>query len=133
MENFVIDKDFEYKGLRCVVMFTDMGYYNGYVGVSKTHPLYGVSYLDDRTDNLECHGGLTYSTQDEDNDYPVPSDLWWFGFDFAHAWDKRDDQRVKELFPKKAWSSGFERPDCHAWTPEEVADEVKVLADQLAE
>ena len=34
---------------------------------------------------IECHGGLTYAGGN--GDYPVTSDLWWFGFDCAHCDD----------------------------------------------
>jgi len=37
---------------------------------------------------IDCHGGLTYSSTSKGGDYPVKSsNLWWFGFDCAHAWD----------------------------------------------
>ncbi len=35
---------------------------------------------------FDVHGSLTYSGGNED-DYPVPSDLWWFGFDCGHFGD----------------------------------------------
>jgi hypothetical protein len=34
---------------------------------------------------VDVHGGLTFS--DGHHEYPVASDLWWFGFDCAHAGD----------------------------------------------
>ena len=35
---------------------------------------------------FDVHGGVTYSGKSDN--YPVPSDLWWFGFDCAHAGDQ---------------------------------------------
>ena len=37
----IIESDFMYKGYRCVTTFMDNGYRCGYVGLEKTHPLYG--------------------------------------------------------------------------------------------
>lgn len=39
MKRFVIERDFEYKGFRCVVIFTKGGFRNGYVGYSEPHDL----------------------------------------------------------------------------------------------
>ena len=44
--SFLVEKDFEHAGLRCVVTFGDMGHRCGYVGVTKEHPLYGKDYSD---------------------------------------------------------------------------------------
>lgn len=41
---YKVEKDFEYKGLRCVVTFGDLGHRCGYVGIPKTHILYGKVY-----------------------------------------------------------------------------------------
>ena len=43
---YKVESDFEYNGLRCVVTFGDMGHRCGYVGVPKTHSLYGKDYDD---------------------------------------------------------------------------------------
>lgn len=75
-------------GLRAVVIMTMMGHRCGYVGVDKSHALYGVSYdkLYELGVYIEVHGGITYS--DFSSSYPVESDLYWFGFDCAHVGDK---------------------------------------------
>lgn len=33
--------------------------------------------------------------------YPIDSDLWWFGFDCAHAGDGKDLQLAYERFPNE--------------------------------
>lgn len=46
---YKIEKDFEYKNYRCVVIFGDMGHRCGYVGIKPGHPLYKkelTDYLD---------------------------------------------------------------------------------------
>lgn len=58
---------------------------------------------DDSPVRIDCyfnvHGGITYAGE---GDYPVKSDLWWFGYDCAHAGDAKDikaiqDERLREI------------------------------------
>jgi hypothetical protein len=44
--SFVVEKDSVCSGLRCVVVFSNMGHRCGYVGVGKDHPLYECDYSD---------------------------------------------------------------------------------------
>ena len=82
-----IEKDWiSEAGLRCVCLIVEYGTHRcGYVEVGKDSPLFGLDY--DQVP-VECHGGLTYSSEKEGrDDYPVKSDGWWFGFDCWHADD----------------------------------------------
>ena len=107
-------------GFRAVVLMGSLGHRCGYVGVPPGHPLHGIEYsspcaaLQEVSDEegigqrgiiplviaacnpdrmlapdvvFDVHGGITYSGE---GDYPVPSDLWWFGFDCAHHGDAPD-------------------------------------------
>ena len=127
-KKYIIESDFEYNGYRCVTTFGYLGHRCGYVGVPEGHPLYGKNYgdytdysLDDLEGNacdkmgafplfmaalapkekvrlellFNVHGSLTYSSKGE---YPVESDLWWLGFDCAHAGDGRDLDKLQELW-----------------------------------
>lgn len=163
MRNYVVEADFKYQGLRCVVVMTEMGHRCGYVGISNTHPLYGKDYSDtigkffnikensmkkispinimmlafeQPNDNspvrIDCyfnvHGGITYAGQ---GDYPVKSDLWWFGYDCAHAGDAKDidaikDERLKEM-EKEFKHYGEVR------TLKYCINECKSLAEQLVQ
>lgn len=76
MKSYVVEKEFKYKGLKCVVLLLSRGYRCGYVGVPKGHPLYNVAYMDCMS-HFYCHGGLTYSGGGENSSYPISSDLWW--------------------------------------------------------
>lgn len=38
---------------------------------------------------IDVHGGITFS--EGHRDYPIKSDLWWFGFDCAHCDDNFED------------------------------------------
>lgn len=43
-DRYIIEREFEHAGYKCVVTFTSMGYRCGYVGVPKEHSLYGKGY-----------------------------------------------------------------------------------------
>jgi hypothetical protein len=71
-------------GYKCrITRHGDLGHLCGYVGIPKTHPLYGKHYSDDETSGIRAHGGLTYADSDED----WGGGLWWFGFDCSHSGD----------------------------------------------
>lgn len=89
MKSYIVEKEFEHQGLKCVVLLLATGYRCGYVGVPKGHPLYNVDYMNCQSD-FACHGGLTYAGGGVNSSYPISSDLWWFGFDCTH-WGDADD------------------------------------------
>lgn len=103
-----VEKQFDYKGYRCVVVMQTMGHRCGYVGIPKEHPLYNTfygDYLDIKKDErvqidayFSCHGGITFSDGGVCSDYPIKSDLWWFGFDCSHYNDIPDYQEAKRIF-----------------------------------
>jgi hypothetical protein len=41
-----IEKQWEHAGCQCVVIVVQLGHRCGYVGIDKTHPLYGVEYYE---------------------------------------------------------------------------------------
>ena len=45
-KKYIVEKEFNHNGLKCVVIFSNMGHRCGYVGVPKWHPLYGKDYMD---------------------------------------------------------------------------------------
>jgi len=105
-----------------------MGHLCGYVGITEAHPLHGCTYstrkpefsklidgvkvadwpgalpyipifcqLEGEDYSLDVcipvHGGITYGSKGNDND------LWWLGFDCAHAEDRddpKDESYVRE-------------------------------------
>lgn len=83
-----LEKQFEYKGFTCVILFNQMGFRCGYVGIPK--------YVKIDTDSIGCHGGITYV-----RDYlhhQERKDLWWIGFDCAHCFDGFDVETAKKIF-----------------------------------
>ena len=148
---YKVESDFNHK-YRCVIILSKQGHRCGYVGVSNSHPLYGVDYsakieglkLPENEPigkrgilSLVCgsensldvyfnvHGSLTFSSGSKE--YPVESDLWWFGFDCNHLDDASDIAACKEAFGEVPLypSQGTIR------TLEYVTQECKNLADQL--
>ncbi len=171
--NYMIEKDFEHKGLRCIVTFGYTGHRCGYVGVSNKHPLYGKNYsdyvnikkeevegdingryfqllmaaMDENEDSrielaFSCHGGITYADGGENSEYPVTSNLWWFGFDCAHCDDGKDLQLAYERFPerRKEIEASMDFDKRFGYYSEKtlrntqyVESECEKLAEQLAE
>lgn len=81
--------EFEHVGLPCLALRNRMGAWCGYVAVPPGHPFHGV---DSDDVPVEVHGGLTYSNLccDEICHVPKPGEpdnVYWLGFDCAHAWD----------------------------------------------
>lgn len=87
------EKEFKYKGYKCVVLFLHTGYRCGYVGVSKQSKIYEKNYNDI---DIDCYGGLTYSEGYLNG--ISEQDLWWIGFDCAHYGDGRDFETAKKYF-----------------------------------
>lgn len=81
-------------GLPCLIVRGPHGSLCGYVGVPKWHPWHGADY---DTPNVDVHGGLTFARACGHGDEATgichvpapgePDDVWWFGFDCAHAGD----------------------------------------------
>lgn len=79
----------EATGLPCLIVRGQVGALCGYVGVPPSHPWHGVEY--DAID-ADVHGGLTYASKCHGTICHVPApgesdDVWWLGFDCAHAGD----------------------------------------------
>lgn len=45
-DRYVVEREFEHAGYKCVVIFGSSGHRCGYVGIPKNHPLYGKDYSD---------------------------------------------------------------------------------------
>lgn len=81
--------EFRHAGFPCLIVRQSMGHLCGYVGVPLGHPWHGKGYDDVPA---RAHGGLTYAEEcgGEVCHVPAPGepeDLWWLGFDCAHAGD----------------------------------------------
>lgn len=97
MRKYFVEKEFKHEGLKCVVIMTSNAHRCGYVGIPDTHSLYGKDY-DEYEVDFDCHGGITYAGGGKQSEYPIKSDLWWFGFDCLHCDDSKDYETAKRLF-----------------------------------
>lgn len=91
-------------GLDCLIVRAHHGALCGYVGVPPEHQLHGVSGFDPVVRTLAVHGGVNFGSacQEGAEDGPGvchvpepgrPADVWWLGFDCAHAGDLAPTQR----------------------------------------
>jgi len=126
-----IEKIFEYRGYKCVVLGVDLGYRYGYVNIPNPNLL-----LSDPVGfDIDIHGGITQNfTNDE---YPIPSDNpYWIGFDCGHHNDGRDLKLISELSEDyKSLKSNIKTAhimrDTEVKDKEIVAKEIKRLIDQI--
>lgn len=129
----VVEFQREYKGVHIVGVLKVSGYRCGYVGIKKTDK--NLKILD-RINELEVHGGVTFT--DVGNEYPIRTSrkLIWIGFDCAHLHDGMDCDAALQFAMKnedimflnvlrKAYKG------CHVWTAEEVESECNKLADEI--
>lgn len=113
--------------------------------VSGIFPLLGACLDEDERIRIEayfqCHGGITFADGGENSNYPIESDLWWFGFDCAHCDDAKELELAYERFPnyRKSLAMQIECEDRFhidgliIRTEKYVAEECKKLAEQLKE
>ena len=117
-----VDEDTGYK---CRITRHDhFGHLCGYVGISKSHPLYGKHYSDDEIENLDAHGGLTHSGEDQDD-----KDTWWFGFDCSHGGDLSPKMLVHLIGNGHTYTPDKGSDVYRTW--EYVEREVRELSAQL--
>lgn len=132
--------EFYAHGLACLMVRNKIvGHWCGYVAVPPEHPLHGVSCDSERVDDVVVHGGLTYeggcfgdichAAKSGEAD-----DVWWLGFDAAHAGDlmpgaAADLRELKELSAKLRNPYGEWPYRDEAY----VRAECEALAKQLAE
>lgn len=74
---------------------------------------------------IDCHGGLTFSGNGKDGEYPVQSDLWWFGFDCAHYRDAPIDP--------DAYAYGYRHEEGEIRGLDYVEENCESIAKQLAQ
>jgi len=121
-------EEFRHAGFPCLMRRGYSGAWCGYVGVPRGHAAHGKAY--DAVE-VEVHGGLTYASPCQGEICHVPAagesdDVWWFGFDCAHAFDVAP--RMLELYPS---GEDYGQADTYK-TLEWVKAETRELAEQLA-
>lgn len=153
----------ERTGLDCLIVRGPVGALCGYVGVGPDHPWHGRDYsegtpTEDEPDGyyaedcpalaLDVHGGITYAARCREGDdesvgvchVPLPgrpTNVWWFGFDCAHAWDIAPgaDARAVALGAPWPWHApdevyrtiGYVRAQCRDLAAQLAAQKGRVL------
>lgn len=132
----MIEKEFTYAGLHCMIRFVPLGHRCGYVRIPKEIPHRLI-------DEAVVHGGITY-------DGPNPLDYngseRWIGFDCGHWNDRPDFDALEKYRMQSTWSAELQEslkyPDAvsellagmtNLWTLDMVEDELKDLADQVVQ
>jgi len=116
---------FKYKGFKCMIKrHPDFLSLNGYVGLPKGHKFYGKGY-DDIGQEIDCHGGLTFTGHWDDD-----PELWWIGFDCAHAWDMTPGIEMRLPLDMQMKISDIDKNVTYK-NIEYVRNECKSIVDQL--
>jgi hypothetical protein len=94
-------------GLHCLIKrHPDSLHLCGYVGVPSSHPAFGHDY--DKL-ALSVHGGITHG--DHIESAPMP-DLWWIGFDCAHAFDYSPGSTFQMFKPENYRDMNYVTREC---------------------
>ncbi len=132
----------EATGLDCLIVRNPSGALCGYVGLPPGHRLHGVDYDDAyEVADIDVHGGLTFADRCAEGaeDGPGichvpepgrPAEVWWLGFDCAHAGDLIPSKR--EVYDRASIDSSWRRGEVYrdfGFVQQEVAG----LARQLAQ
>jgi hypothetical protein len=114
----------KYKGYDYIVMLQQGGYLTAYVRIPEDHKFYGKNY-NELMDEIDCHGGLTFSTDVKtDNDKRFPKG-YWIGWDYAHLGDFHPVLGHFTKTIKDRWDE-----EKH-WQPFEVEGDCKEVIRQL--
>ena len=126
----------ETTGLPCLIVRNRCGALCGYVGVSAGHQYFEKGYDDCEA---RVHGGLTYADHCVDGichtvEPGEDDNVWWLGFDCAHAGDlsPRDDPESLAAFCR-VFSDPISSHHEIYRDMDYVAGECRSLAKQLAE
>ena len=101
--SYVLEKEFEYNGYKCMILFMNGGYRTGYVAIPEGHPLYNKTYHE--MDELDGFG-LSFSGMY--NPYTLDkSEFNWIGIDFNGCYHLRDIEFQKKYFPSDTLDLSF--------------------------
>lgn len=129
--------EWEYKGLTLRIRRNELGNLCGYVGVNDTHPYFSLDMDDKRLDHIGVHGGITFGGLHGDE--IAKTDLWFIGFDCAHAGDLIPFSQGSALFPNSKLKEELEEAKRQLYGGDTYKDikwvkkETERLADQLLE
>lgn len=129
----VVEKQFEYKGRDCIIVFTKNGYRCGYVSVKKEVGGYYHSadplYVDLDIDSVILTFGGTLPS------HYLPKETYYIGYDCGHIGQGIDKSLILKysLLPENEVDKLYEFPGDIAVSLDECIDICKNLADELDE
>ena len=112
----------EHGGLKFRVLRMSWGIWNGYVILPKGHIFHGKNMSDKEIEDLQVHGGITYSAPGG-NDWSKDDD-WILGFDTNHMHDFSPDSKIRDF---KIFLNGCKNYKTHTY----VVQETKNLIDSI--
>jgi len=117
-------REFEDSGYHCLIVRNpEAGYLSGFVGIPRTHSLYGFEFGE--VDDIRAHVGLEFSGPSPGTGQEQP-ERWYFGFECNHL----GDLWLKDLMSLDPVSLGLKRSSSYK-TMDYVEHEVRGLAQQL--
>ena len=122
----MLAKEFTSYGLKCLVVRNPDNPFskiNGYVGIWESQPWYGkkTQFLEEL---VPVHGGVTYASKVNPATHEKDG-RWWIGFDTGHLGVDIEVELNEATREGKIVQT-------HEWTVDEVAEEAKQLALQIA-
>ncbi len=124
-ERCVIERTFiTGEGYLGMCTFSNIGHRCGYVGITKDHAVWDLSYED--IYHVNVHGGLTFAGKHTPAKFP---DHYFYGFDCGHYGDGRDLEKAVEYGFDVEYLRDFD--DSLPKTLEFVIEEVQNLSRQL--
>ena len=112
----------EHGNLKFRLLRMSWGIWNGYVILPKGHIFHGKNMSDKEIEDLQVHGGVTYSAPGG-NDWSKDDD-WILGFDTNHMHDFSPDSKIRDF---KIFLTGCKNYKNHAY----VVQEAKNLIDSI--
>ncbi len=99
----------------CWVIMTYGSYPCAYIGLDKSHPLYEIPLTSEEFWDINCHGGLTYFSNEID--FYNKKNKFWLGWDYGHGEDHQEN--------------GFINIHGKKWSFQEIKKEVFHVIEQL--
>lgn len=126
-----IEKQCKYRGIEYTILLNEGGWRTAYLNVTGS-VLQNVDYTNI---NLDVHGGLTYSASylPYELDGSPEGNAWYIGWDYAHAFDGVDSEKVKEYFGEVRFTPLVSREGYKIYTLEDVKHECIEAINELHE
>ena len=93
-----IEKEFMYGGRKCVITFTEFGYWCGYAEIRPNEKLYNKNFVEINDERV-----LPFRISYAGTTFPIKDGTFWIGFTCDDKGEKPDSARVKEIWGDQAF------------------------------